>query len=125
MPVYPGPNQADLLHENKQEYLFQNETIAPGQASIAHQLARTPGKSYPFGASFQIIFSGNPGTFRLDVQTADLDQDSSFVTVSSLTAGLNGAYQGRIELPTFWAKYVRVLLVTLTNPVNTSVLVSR
>ncbi len=123
--VYPGSSQASLLRANEQQYLFQNQAIPAGQSSIAVQLERIKSSSYPFGVSVQIQFSADPGTFRVDVQDADLDTDASYVTMNSITAGLNSSFVGRLELPSLWTKYLRVQLVTRTNVVNTSVLVTR
>lgn len=123
--VYPGSSKAWLLRENQQAYLFQNQAITAGQSSIAVQLERIRTASYPWGVSFAIWFAANPGAFQVDVQTADLDQDSQFVTIASLTGGLNASNVGRVELPSFWAKFARVKLVSIGNAVNSSVLVTR
>jgi hypothetical protein len=132
---YPGPGLANLLKSNEQQYLFTAATVPPNQvaaangsnasASIAVQLERIKSAFYPFGVSFEIGFSASPGVFEVDVQTADQDKDSSFVTISSLTGGLNASNVGRVELPTFWAKYVRVYVKTLPNPVTITALVTR
>jgi hypothetical protein len=125
MPGYAGTSSAQLLYENRQAYLFQNETVAAGVASIAYQLRRERGAFYPWGISLEIFFSGDPGSFEVDLQDADIDEDSHYVTVDTITAGLNASYVTRIELPSFYTKYVRVKLVTLTNSVTTSVLLTR
>jgi len=125
MPGYAGTSSAQLLYENRQAYLFQNETVAAGVASIAYQLRRERGAFYPWGISLEIFFSGDPGSFEVDLQDADIDEDSHYVTVDTITAGLNASFVTRIELPSFYTKYVRVKLVTLTNSVTTSVLLTR
>jgi len=125
MPLYPGPSKALLLYENKQSFLFQKESIVAGQSSIAVQLRRERGAAYPFGASFKIQFSGAPGPFQVDIQSSDQDVESDFVSLSSLTGGLNGSNVGRIELPSFWAKFVRANVVVLTNAVTLTVEVTR
>jgi hypothetical protein len=61
----------------------------------------------------------------VDVETADTDEDTHYVTINTLTDGLNSSYVGRIELPSFWAKFVRVQVVTLTNAVAITVLLTR
>jgi hypothetical protein len=125
MPAYTGPAQAKLLYENRQEYLFQNENVTNGTASIAYQLHRERGAFYPWGISLELSFSGNPGVFEVDIETADFDADSHFVTINTLTGGLNTSYVGRLELPSFWAKYVRAHVVTVTNPVTVTILLTR
>ena len=125
MPGYSGTAQAQLLYENRQVFLFENETVAAGTSSIAYQLRRERGAFYPWGISLEFWFSADPGAFEIDLQDADTDQDSHYVTVNAITTGLNASYVTRIELPSFYAKYVRVKLVTLTNAVNLSVLLTR
>jgi hypothetical protein len=125
MPAYTGPAQAQLLYENRQAFLFQNETVAAGTASIAYQLRRERGAFYPWGISLELSFSGDPGTFEVDIQTADVDTDSHFVTINTITGGLNTSYVGRLELPSFWAKYVRAQVVALTNTVAVTILLTR
>ena len=128
MPGYGSSGQAPLLGEGLQLYLFQSETVSVGESSIGVQLARRPGIFYPWGVSFQIAFSGAPGAFQIDIQTADIDQDSNYVTINALTTGvLNASNVGRVELPNFWAKFVRVKVVGFANfaTVTLSVLVTR
>jgi hypothetical protein len=125
MPGYAGTSRAQLLYENRQVFLFQNETVAAGVASIAYQLRRERGAFYPWGMSLEFAFSADPGTFEVDVETADTDEDTHYVTINTLTDGLNSSYVGRIELPSFWAKFVRVQVVTLTNAVAITVLLTR
>jgi hypothetical protein len=125
MPGYAGTGQAKLLYENHQAFLFQNETVANGTSSIAYQLRRERGAFYPWGMSLELSFSGNPGTFEVDVETSDTDIDTHYVTINTLTGGLNSSYVGRLELPSFWAKFVRVQVITLTNSVAITVLLTR
>ena len=125
MPNYAGPAQAQLLYENRQAFLFQNESVAAGTASIAYQLHRERGAFYPFGMSIEISFSNAPGIFQIDVQTSDTDQNANYVTINTMNSGLNSYNVGRLELPSFWAKYTRVKVITLTNAVNTTVLLTR
>jgi hypothetical protein len=125
MPAYTGPAQAALIRDNQQKYLWNNETVAAGTASIAFQIERVNRSFYPWGISLEIFFSGDPGSFEVDLQDADIDKDSHYVTVDQITTGLNTSFVTRIELPSFYTKYVRVKLVTLTNAVNISVLLTR
>jgi len=114
MPKYPRSGQAQLLRPNQQGFFFNGESVIAGQASQAFEIGRIQ-DAYPWGMSFQFAFSGNPGAFQYDVQTSDTDQANSYVTIASLTGGLNSSYQSRIELPQFWARYVRVNCVALAK----------
>lgn len=133
MPGYGGTGQAKLIRDNQQVYLFQQETNVTGRASIAIQLERINRSFYPWGASFQLAFTdinGNPsspGTFEVDIQTSDIDQDNQYCNINSWTAlaALNANFVGRIELPWFYAKYVRGYVKTLTNAVYVTLLATR
>ena len=98
MPAYPGTGLAQILDQNRQTFLFNSETlVAVPVASIAVQLQRSYSPLYyPFGASFELTFSGNPGTFEVDVQTADTDKDSHYCTINTLNSlsALNATYTG-------------------------------
>jgi hypothetical protein len=128
MAQYSGPGTATLIRQGEQKYLFLNDTVFVGESSLAYMIERNPGIFYPWGMSFDMAFSGAPGTFEIDIQTADIDQDSHYVTLNSLTTGsLNTSNVGRVELPNFWAKYVRVKVVSFANyaTVNLTVLLTR
>lgn len=124
MPGYPGGGHAALLRTNQQAFLFNNESIAAGTASIAVQLERISHSSYPFGASFQLKFSGNPGVFEVDIQVADTNADSDYISVAQLST-VNSGFVTRFDLTNLWPKFVRGNVVTLTNAVNTTLLVTR
>lgn len=130
--AYPGPGQAAHLRANEFQYLFQQQLLPAGTSSIAMQLERIKSAYfYPIGVSFQIWFTDvngaatTPGTFQIDIQDSDIDLDAQYCVISSLTGGLNAAFVGRVELPNFWAKFVRVNIKTLTNAVYINVLVTR
>ena len=99
--------------------------MAAGTASIAYQLRRERGAFYPWGMSLELSFSANPGTFEIDIETADTDDNAHYVTINTLTGGLNTFYVGRLELPSFWAKYVRAQVVSITNTVAVTILLTR
>src|SRR4051812_11609152 len=91
--LYPGPGQAALLRANEQQYLFQQQLIVSGQASIAVQLERIKSSFYPFACSVQIWFTdvngaaANPGAFEVDAQASDIDIASGFCdTLGGATA---------------------------------------
>lgn len=124
MPGYQS-GRAKLLRTNQQAFLLNNEIIAAGFSSAAVQLDRISHSSYPFGVSFMIKFSADPGTLEVDIQTSDTDVDSDYCTISTFNTALNANFVGRVELPQFWAKFVRASIKTLTNAVATTVLVTR
>ncbi len=130
--VYPGPGQAGLLRANEQQYLFRQQLIVSGQASIAVQLERIKSAHYPLSAcSVQIWFTdvngaaADPGTFEVDAQVSDLDIAAQFCDAQGGLTAVNTSFAGRIELPWLWAKYLRVNAKTVTNAVYLSALVTR
>jgi hypothetical protein len=131
MPGYRGAGQAALLRYNQQRFLFQQESGLTGRASIAVQLERVRGSHYPWGASFQLYFTdasgkpADPGAFEVDIQTSDTDADAQFCTISAVTGPLNASYAARLELPNFFAKFIRAYVKTLTNAVYVSVMATR
>lgn len=124
MPNYPGNDLAELLYENKQAFFFNNEAITAARPSMAFQLRRERGASYPFALSVELFFSADPGVFEFDVQIADTDQDSHYITVAQLTA-VNATFVTRYDMTNLWPKYIRILPVTLTNVVNATAMVTR
>ena len=129
MPAYAGGGKALLLNTNTQGMFFMQETLSGTPvASVAFQLSRPTGMYYPWGASFTLWFSGNPGNFEVDIQTADIDDPKHYCNVASWVnaVSLNASFVGRIELTdNFWAKFVLVNVTSLTNAVQISCMVTR
>lgn len=126
MPSYVAGNaDLNLLYPEGQQFMWNAETVAGGTASTAFRLYRRRDTFYPFGASFELTFGGAPGVFEVDIQTADTDLAANYVTINTITGGLNASNIGRLELPNFWARYVRAVVVTLTNAVVVTVKVTR
>lgn len=130
--VYPGNCQAPLLRANEQQFLFRNRLVVAGDASIAVQIERIKSSYfYPNGLSFQFWFTdtnGNPadpGAFEFDIQTSDFDEDLKYVTQAGPTGGLNASFVGRYEMALFWARYARVKMAVITNPVFLTAVVTR
>lgn len=128
---YAGTGQATLLRENQQIFLFQQQQVAVGAASMAVQLERVSRSYYPWGASFQVAFTdvngnpANPGAFEIDIQTSDIDQDNQYCTIQALNSSLSANFVTRLELPSFYAKYVRAVVKALANSVYVTVLATR
>lgn len=72
--------------------------------------------------SFRVLFGGAPGAISLQLQTADLDNDSDYSNEGSAVTALNtGTNEARAEFPTVSAKFARLLAGTVTNAVTASV----
>jgi hypothetical protein len=134
MPVYGAntlvsnfrwsPTTPPVLDENRPIALFNAETVTAGTASQQVCLPRNEG-NHPKLVSLAIDFASDPGTFQLDVQTADEDAAANYVTTESITSGLNSSYNTRIELSDAIASWLRVVLVSSTNSVALTVKATR
>ncbi len=122
--LYPGQGQARLLNMNHQYFLFQNQRVTGGQASVAVQLSRMPRTAYPFAAAFQVNFSGAPGVFEVDVEGAEDDVDAYYVKLQAITA-VNAGNTGRAAACSEYPKFCRLKVVTLTNDVYITGIVTR
>jgi hypothetical protein len=133
MPAYGGNGTAGLLNANRTAYFWQSEIVPvntfPGSLSVAYQLERVPNVVAPWGAGFEVNFAGNPGVFEIDIVGTNLDQAQNYGYLGSITAAVSyvsGYYVGRWDLPSYvWVKYVAAYMKTLTNAVQTTLLVTR
>jgi hypothetical protein len=133
MPAYAGNDLATLLRNNQQAYLWQNELVTAGGAatppsfvslSLAFQLERINRSHYPWGLSFEAIFTGAPGAFEIDIMGANNDLYTNYVQLGTITA-VNGFNVGRWDMPTnVWPKYVAAYMKTLGNAVNVTLQVT-
>jgi hypothetical protein len=124
MPNYTSNDQAGLLYENTQQFFWNNEAVSAGTLSIGWQIRRTLGAFYPWGFAVEVQFSGNPGTFELDIVEAETDVKGNYIKAGSISS-VNSSFVGRFETVTLFPKYVAALLLTLQNSVNTTAKVTR
>jgi hypothetical protein len=123
--IYPGTAKAELLHVNQQAYLLKATRIFSGQASVAVQIERGNRGFYPWGLAAQVEFSGVPGTFDIEIAGSEDDRDASYVNLVKISA-VNSSNIGRADLGvSLWPKFVRANVVTLTNDVLTTFLLTR
>ncbi len=130
MPNYGSSNQGKLLYENSQVFLWNNELVVAGNLSISWELFRVSRSYYPWGLSAEVVFSGNPGVFEIDIMGANTDAAANFIQIGTITnAGssiIAGAYVGRWDMPSYiWPKYIAGYIKTLTNAVNTTLAITR
>jgi len=112
MPVYEN-SISDHLQIGEVGILFENERRGSGVASKSFSLQRD---KPPFGAAFQIEFSGDPSTIKINIQGSETNSSGSFVTLASITA-VNSTFVGRYDMVDYFPKYVRINIETLTNDV--------
>ena len=129
MGAYAGTGKATLLNANQQAFFWSNERIAAmvTLASVAFQLERQKAAAYPWGFAVEITFSGAPGTFEVDIQGAEQDQDASYILlgatgITTVSTGNVARFEG---LP-YYPKFVRAFIKTKpTNDVNITGLLTR
>jgi hypothetical protein len=137
MPPYVGNGQATLVRVNRQGFLWNNESVPvatwPVSLSQAFLLERLDNASYPWGASFELYFFGNPGaSFEVDILGANIDAATNYVQLGSITQASatsisgSGGYVYRYDMASnLWPKYVAAWMKTLTNAVNVTLMVTR
>lgn len=128
MPKYPGAGQATLVNANQQVVLMNAErtgTGTPNYASVAFNLERQKSSFYPWGFAIEIVFSGAPGTFEVDVQGAETDTDANYCLLGTAVSSVNSSNVCRFDNTTTWPKFVRIFVKTLTNDVLTSAVLTR
>jgi len=75
----------------------------------------------------EIAFSGNPGTFQANLQTADTDADADYVSIASgsvANAQMNGTWVARLEIADVVAHFARIYIGTLPNSVTATAKIS-
>jgi NADH/NAD ratio-sensing transcriptional regulator Rex len=92
------------------------ELVTVGEASVSVAIHRD--RLFANSFSVALVFSAAPGTFEIDVQTADYDQAGNYVKEIAITnANLSiGGLTARVELPqNVVSRFVRLYVVTFPN----------
>lgn len=133
MPAYPGNSLAYPLINNRQHFLWENETVpvntSPGSLSRAFELQRVNQSFYPWGLSFEAWFSGAPGAFEIDIVGANNDigypTPGNYIVLGTITM-VNSQNVGRWDMPSnMWPKFIAAYLKALTNPVTVTLQVTK
>jgi hypothetical protein len=99
---------------------------SPSYASVAYQMERQKSAFYPWGFAVEIWFSAAPGTLEVDIQGAEVDQDTHYNTIGSAITAVNANNVGRFDSGvTVWPKFVRLFVKTLTNDVSMTAVLTR
>jgi len=113
MPAYGTPPLG--LSAGYASVLWNDETVAANGCSVCISMRRNP--NLPNYYSIELSFAANPGTFSVEVQTADTDQDKFYVSKTPAISTVSGAFVSRTEMTSI-SKYMRLKLVSLTNAVK-------
>jgi hypothetical protein len=125
MPVYGTLNIPPALLFGDQISLWNNENPVAGSPSERIAVTESRQGLQQF-VRIQLHFSGQPGAFQVDIQTADTDADPYFVTqwntsMAKVNAGGTGSFQYM-----FQAKFLRLIMTTSpANNVTTTAMVTR
>lgn len=82
-------NLTDLI-PGQWMYLFNAETPAEGQASVAFNRGPAPGTEVPSGIIFTVFWATTP-TAQMDIEGANTDVDSQYIALGSVI-NQNGYY---------------------------------
>jgi len=115
MPVY-GSAPPKTAEGGIPQAVWNDENVTAGSSSLAVGLQRNENLSNCL--SVELLFAANPGAIKVDLQTADTNEEKCFVTKASYETGLSAQFVGRIEATNIVAKFVRLKMVTLTNAVK-------
>jgi hypothetical protein len=123
MPAYVDAKNL-LLNANQQIAVWEGETIAANDKSYAVLLERQKAAHYPWGAAIQIAFTTDPSTFDIEIQGSETNKDDSYVKLASITA-VNAAFVGRYDMLTFYPKFIRLFVKTLTSTRVVTAIITR
>ena len=123
MPAYNTISPPYAIWPGDMQTVWSAETHTAGSASQQVALGERDSRGgSPFSADIQ--FSANPGTFEIDVQVANVDQDSAYYTLDQGTtndgaiAEVNANFSAHLDAPFVTAKFARLKLVSLQNAVT-------
>lgn len=103
---------------DRQNVIVTADVISAGKRSraVAIQQAGPVGLA---GISASGEFSGAPGVFEIDVEIADVDQESSYVAAAGAVVNtVNANNSWRCDVPSINAKFARLKIVALANVVT-------
>jgi hypothetical protein len=115
---------ATQLPVNESNVTF--ETVAAGQASISIDLQGMMGDPNAV-VGIELVFSGAPGIFNAQIQLADTDADGYYATPGDpnyTITSVNANQVAQVNV-TPGKRFLRLLMSTLTNAVNTRVKATR
>ena len=111
--IYPGDTQT----------VWNAETVTTASASLQCALAQSiSGEAQ--ACSIEIKFSGAPGAFAIDTQTADTDTNSAYTIlgIAPQFTTVNTGNYASLQIPELKANFIR--LVMTTQPANGGVTVT-
>lgn len=103
--------------------LFNNETIAAGNPSQAAALLNAQGAiGEVVGFAVDLLFSGAPGTFEVDVEVSQ--DNANWYALDKITTANSNSYW-HSDYSGVYVKFVRANIIALANSVKTTVRITR
>ena len=101
--IYPGDTVA----------VWNAETVTTASASMQLCLSE-PVDGGDKSCSIEITFSGAPGAFAIDTQTADTDTNSAYTTlgIAAQFTAVNSGNYASFQLPELKCKFIRLVMTT-------------
>jgi len=121
MPLY-GSAATSTSQQGGKSVVWDNETPTLGSSSLSVIL---PNSDLPKFFSVEVDFSGDPGNYQIDIESTDTDSDRFYIARVSMSGNLNAGFVARAEVFNVAARYVRLNLVQLQNPVTLTASISR
>lgn len=127
MPAYKSSGNITAIYPGDSSTVWNAETITTASKSL--QVALAPSLvGDTFSISFDITFSGAPGTFTVTAQTAQNDVDGDYVNILggsmnsvSSSSGNTCNWQGQVS-----ARFARLVMTTQpSNSVTVTASISR
>ena len=118
MPAYKVGTAAGVYPGDQVVVIGTTDSVATGFKSQAIALSAPTGRPI-VGVRAQVDFNGNPGTFEMDLQESDVDQDNDFQTVASVAATTGAPnYSCYIIYQNPTAKFYRLKAPAMGNTIS-------
>jgi hypothetical protein len=123
MPTYSNTTPPSLIgFGDSSSVILPSDTLSASFKSAQVALQHTYAGSQQ-RLSVEVVFSGNPGTFALNLQTADSDADANYQTEgTTISSVVNNV--ARLEVSQVVANFARLVFSALQNSVTATAKIS-
>lgn len=115
MPAYQIIGSIPAVYPGDSVVCINAERPAAGTAHQQVALSQNPNGD-AIKVSVEVLFTGVPGAFEINLETSDTDVDANYVPQAAVLNGVDAANAARAEFPNIVAKFAR--LRTKTQSVN-------
>jgi hypothetical protein len=126
MPAYQTSGSITALYPGDSSTVINAEQPVSGTASKQVALSQNQGGGAAQALSVSVNFSGAPGAFEIDLETADIDQDIYYVPNPATLTTVDANNTARGEYPNIVALFARLRTKTQNaNAVNCTAQITR